>query len=177
MNQDLIKYLINIANKYNIVTFIDSKKEFLSLKGAHYIKPNKKELNDQMVKLEIKSQKKFISFLSKKNIFKSGILLTKGKNGMVLFRKNQSAIIENGRKVNMKDVSGAGDVSIAYFCFLKSLELNDNLALKYTNIAASISTTKIGTSNTLISEFINEIKRYQKIKIIHFDKKNKKKYL
>ena len=175
LNQDLIEYIINFANKYNIITFIDSKKEFLSLKGAHYIKPNKKELNDQMLKLKIKSQKQFISFLSKKNIFKSGILLTKGKNGMVLFRKNQSTIIENGRKINMKDVSGAGDVSIAYFCFFKSLELNDNLALKYANIAASISTTKIGTSNTLISEFINEIKRYQKIKIIHFDKNNKKK--
>ena len=36
------------------------------------------------------------------------------------------------------------------------------LALKYTNIEASISTTKIGTSNALISEFINEIRRYIK---------------
>ncbi len=175
LNKDLIKFIINIANKYNIITFVDSKKEFLSLKGAHYIKPNKKELNDQMLKLKIKSQKQFINFLSKKDIFKSGILLTKGKNGMILFRKNKSTIFENGHKVNMKDVSGAGDVSIAYFCFLKSLELNDNLALKYANIAASISTTKIGTSNTLISELINEIKAKQKINIIHFDKNNRKK--
>lgn len=139
LDKDLIKYIISIANKYKIITFIDSKKEFFYLKGADYIKPNKKEVNDQMIKSKISSQKKYINFLSKKNIFKSGLLLTKGKNGMSLFRKNKNTIIENGHKVNMQDVSGAGDVSIAYFSFLKSLELSDNLAIKYANIAASLS--------------------------------------
>lgn len=103
-----------------------------------------------MLKSKISSQNKFINFLSNKNIFKSGLLLTKGKNGMSLFRKNNNTIRANGYKVDMLDVSGAGDVSIAYFSFLKSLELNDNIAIKYANIAASLSIKKIGTSNTLI---------------------------
>jgi len=82
---------------------------------------------------------------------------------MSLFRKNNSAIRANGYKVDMLDVSGAGDVSIAYFSFLKSLELNDNIAIKYANIAASLSIKKIRTSNTLISE--KKMKLKQKIRL------------
>ena len=136
---------------------IDDKKKFNNI-FKHYLKyASLIKLSDEDLAYlkNNKSTKKTISYwISKYNL--SAVILTRGKNGAIVYTKKFS-IYKNSIKVKVKDTVGAGDVfSAGIIRFLEKKNLLDvkkirNLsknnwlsALEYANLVAAKSCTREG---------------------------------
>lgn len=120
ISQFLIENVVEFANKNNIPVLVDPKFDnFLKYKNVTLFKPNKKETM-QGLGVELNSMEDVIN--AGKNLLNllnaEYILITLGKDGMVLLEKNGdiSAIPTVAKKI--ADVSGAGDTAIAVFAAL-----------------------------------------------------------
>ena len=74
------------------------------------------------------------------------IIITKGKNGVVLNNKNCTFSIPS-IKVNSKNFVGCGDSFGAAFCFQYSKDRNLNSAIVFANLVAGIITTYESTND------------------------------
>lgn len=135
----LCQNIINYANKNNIPTFVDPKlKNYIKYKGCFLFKPNIHEAGTMTNETNIE---KIINILFDKIECKN-ILITKGKDGMVL--NNLSNSITHDEKIDLVDVTGAGDVvlSVLAYYYLKSKNLWE--ACKISNYIAGRSVGFIG---------------------------------
>ena len=87
------------------------------------------------------------------------IIETRGKDGYCCY-KNKEVISEKARKVKVVDTTGAGDAFTGALCYQLSLgkEVNKT-SLNFASLAATISTTKRGSS--VSSPTLEEIKKYE----------------
>lgn len=141
--------------------YVDPKKSFDNYYGAWLIKPNEKEFRqfvgdfvdiNHLVALARES-------LETNNI--NNMLVTLGKDGMVLINKYEHHII-NSSAQQVCDVTGAGDTAMASFVyeFNRTGSLID--AANLANHMAGIAVSKIG--NYIAN--INDIATYNKKKIV-----------
>jgi D-beta-D-heptose 7-phosphate kinase/D-beta-D-heptose 1-phosphate adenosyltransferase len=143
LSQKIIKY----ANENNILTFVDPKiRNFNKYKNCFLFKPNQSEA-------EIITEEKNIETILKKikNIINcKNILLTRGKEGMIL--NNIYNKFEHENIINLRDVTGAGDIvmSLIVYCYLKYSDLN--LACKISNYIAGKSVGFIGNYETKLQD-------------------------
>ena len=111
-------------------------------------------------------EKKILQFIKDKISCKN-ILMTRGKEGMILNNINNK--IEHDSIINLVDVTGAGDVvlSVLVYCYLKDGDLLK--ACKIANYIGGKSVSVIGNYNVSIEDIeeYNEIKRDFKTKIIY----------
>jgi D-beta-D-heptose 7-phosphate kinase/D-beta-D-heptose 1-phosphate adenosyltransferase len=120
VTERLSQIIISYANKNNIPTFVDPKiKNYIKYKGCFLLKPNQNEA--EQISGE-KNISKILHFIKDK-IECSNILLTRGKEGMIL--NNIYNKIEHNSIINLVDVTGAGDVvlSVLVYVFLKDKNL------------------------------------------------------
>jgi len=120
VTERLSQIIISYANKNNIPTFVDPKiKNYIKYKGCFLLKPNQNEAE------QISGEKNIskILYFIKDKIECSNILLTRGKEGMIL--NNIYNKIEHNSIINLVDVTGAGDVvlSVLVYVFLKDKNL------------------------------------------------------
>lgn len=115
ISKELISKVIDFANKRNVPIFVDPKNEnFFEYCRVTLFKPNKKEaqqalgakFNDRESIIE--SGKELLKRLSCENV-----LLTLGKDGMMLFESSGEVLEVPTRARHVADVSGAGDTAIA----------------------------------------------------------------
>jgi len=143
LSQKIIKY----ANENNILTFVDPKiRNFNKYKNCFLFKPNQSEA-------EIITEEKNIETILKKikNIINcKNILLTRGKEGMIL--NNIYNKFEHDNIINLTDVTGAGDIvmSLVVYCYLKYSDLN--LACKISNYIAGKSVGFVGNYETNLQD-------------------------
>lgn len=142
--------LINYANMNNIYTFVDPKvKNYNKYKNCFLLKPNFHEAVTITKNNKIKEIFQDLKIL----LSCSNILLTHGQKGMYLNNEDQHICHE--KKIEVMDVTGAGDLVIAVFVYIFLKEKNLLLASKISNFIAGKSVTKIG--NYIVSrEDINE---------------------
>ncbi len=111
----LIYEIISFAKINNIPVFVDPKFDnFFLFRDVTVVKPNKKEAS-KALGMEIKTEEDVIKtgreLMERLNC--SYVLLTLGKDGMMLFENNGDISSVPTRARNVADVSGAGDTAIA----------------------------------------------------------------
>lgn len=141
--------IIAKAAKLGIPVLVDPKKlDFENYRGSSLIKPNLKEFKaamnvvddldvDQIVQLSRTALKSF-DF--------EAILITMGSEGSVFVRHDGEHLISSAQKVEVFDVSGAGDTVLAAYCYGLSKSLKSDNIVNLCNDAASKVIRKFGTA-------------------------------
>jgi D-beta-D-heptose 7-phosphate kinase/D-beta-D-heptose 1-phosphate adenosyltransferase len=142
ITESLCQTIIKYANENNIPTFVDPKiKNYMKYKGCFLFKPNQNEA--EVISGE-KNIDKILGFIRDK-IECANILMTRGKEGMILNNHNNK--IEHDSIINLVDVTGAGDIvlSTLVYCYLKYGDLLK--ACKIANYIGGKSVSVIGNYN------------------------------
>ena len=156
----LANKIIDLANQYNIKVIIDPKGTDYSIyKGAYLVKPNELEFETIVGKPKNKNDmiKKGKELKGLLNL--DALLLTLGKNGMVLFDKKSVITFATSQKEEVYDVTGAGDTVISVLA--ASLSSNKTLkkSCELANIAAGLSIQHLGTVSVSKSDLNNAIRK------------------
>jgi D-beta-D-heptose 7-phosphate kinase/D-beta-D-heptose 1-phosphate adenosyltransferase len=150
ITEKLSNNIIEYANKNNIPTFVDPKlKNYYKYKNCFLIKPNQQE--SEIISGE-KNIEKILNVIKEK-IGCKNILLTRGKEGMIL--NNIYNKIVHDSIINLVDVTGAGDTVLAVLVY-SYLQNNDLLkSSKMANYIGGKSVGVIGNYN-ITNDDIND---------------------
>lgn len=135
-----------IENMEGRIVLVDPKKTFDNYRGAYLVKPNEKEFREFVYNYSTREEliDKAREALIRNNI--QNILVTLGENGMILINRENS-ITFPAKKVDVYDVTGAGDVVIATIAYglsqKKSLQESISLSVITSSIAVSNSGTYV----------------------------------
>ncbi|TYB30966.1 MAG: D-glycero-beta-D-manno-heptose-7-phosphate kinase [Candidatus Mcinerneyibacterium aminivorans] len=145
ITRSLVKKVVKIFKKHKIPIAVDPKENHFDLyKGVSIITPNQKEA-ENMLKTKFKSEEDVI-LGGKKIVDKlklKALLLTRGKEGMLLFHDREVYRIPTVAKEEF-DVTGAGDTVIAVLTAMLTAGLNYKKAAYISNVAAGIVVEKPG---------------------------------
>ena len=151
--------IISFANKNNIKVIIDPKGTDYSIyENAYMVKPN--ELEFSMIMGKIKNKKDMIAKGKKlkKDLQLDALLLTLGKNGMVLFSKDSVLTFPTSQK-DVYDVTGAGDTVISVLASALASNKTLKKSCELANIAAGLSIQHLGTVSISKSDINNAIRK------------------
>jgi len=143
---DLIKQVINYCNQENIFIAVDPKKDnFNSFQNVNLFKPNLRELETGLnltIDANDKDRVKQCVELIHELLNAQYTLVTMAEKG--LFIKGSQNNLVPTSKVNVKDVSGAGDtvISIASLCLVN--QIDEITTGMLANLAAGIVCQEIG---------------------------------
>lgn len=180
--QKLTKELIKLSNRYKIPIIVDPKnKDFNIYKNASLITPNQFEAS-LVTNLPCNNNKDTEacakSIMNKFSI--KNVLITRGSEGLSYIEKNMN-IHQPTKKIEVFDVSGAGDTVLAILSVCVPNKIPVKKSLKLANKAAGIVVGKIGTSTISLKElfkeeqlFINKKRSLSELKKIVADYKKKK---
>ena len=165
---ETVEYIIDFANKKNKIIILNpSPWQTISeniLKKVDYLIPNEIELSlmtgmntDNIEQIELACKK--IIELGAKNL-----IVTLGEKGSLLYNKEGTKLFQ-AFPVKAVDTTGAGDCFAGVFSTYLSKNYPIEEAIKYANLASSISVTKIGTIPSYptqkdIEEARNKIKNW-----------------
>ena len=151
--------VIDIANNNKIKVLVDPKgADFSVYKNSFLVKPNELEFSVIVGQTKNKNQMIEKGKKLKKDLNINSLLLTLGKNGMILFEKNSVISFPTSQK-DVYDVTGAGDTVISVLA--ASLASNKTLkkSCEIANIAAGLSIQHLGTVSISKSNLNNAIKK------------------
>ena len=143
---DLIKQVINYCNQENIFIAVDPKKDnFNSFQNVNLFKPNLRELETGLnltIDANDKDRVKQCVELIHELLNAQYTLVTMAEKG--LFIKGSQNNLVPTSKINVKDVSGAGDtvISIASLCLVN--QIDEITTGMLANLAAGIVCQEIG---------------------------------
>ena len=147
LTAQIIKKIIEIANQKNIPVLVDPKKNnFSNYRNIQLFKPNFKEFTTG---LKINIEKNNFAEISKyanefcktQNI--ENILITLSEKGSIICNNNTFKQFD-ALKIDISDVSGAGDTVIAVASLCLSVGLSAEQTAQISNIAGSLVCEKIG---------------------------------
>ena len=152
------EYIINKGNSLKIPVIIDPKnKNFNIYKNATLITPNQLEAS-LVTDLPCNNNKE--AEICAKNIIKKfsikNVLITRGSEGLSYIGKKKNIIHQPTKKIEVFDVSGAGDTVMAVLSVCISNNIPVKKSLELANSAAGIVVGKIGTSTINLSELFKE---------------------
>ncbi len=160
INRSMIKSLVQIAKKHNKTTIADPKGlDFTKYAGVNLLTPNKKEAS-LASGMEI-TDARTLAEAGQILLDKSGIdklLITCGKDGMVLFEKDRKPSKMGTKAREVYDVSGAGDTVIAVLGISIAAGLSFTKAVALANTAAGIVVGKVGTASVTQKELLQALK-------------------
>lgn len=159
LTQTLIVKIIARAQKKNIPVIVDPKgSKYEKYRNASIITPNKKEA-ETVLNLHIEDDQTLhkAGRLLLNRLKTDSILITLGKDGMVLFQKGKKAIQIPAMKKEVYDVTGAGDTVISLLGLGVASGLTLREAIEIANIAAGIVVGKIGTAAVTLQEIIDDV--------------------
>ena len=151
--------IISFANKNKIKVIIDPKGTDYSIyENAYMVKPN--ELEFSMIMGKINNKKDMIAKGKqlKKDLQLDALLLTLGKNGMVLFSKDSVLTFPTSQK-DVYDVTGAGDTVISVLAGALASNKTLKKSCELANIAAGLSIQHLGTVSISKSDINNAIRK------------------
>jgi D-beta-D-heptose 7-phosphate kinase/D-beta-D-heptose 1-phosphate adenosyltransferase len=161
ITRNLIADLVKIAKNNTKITIADPKgRDFTKYSGVSLLTPNSREAS-LASGVEI-SDPKNISTAGKILIEKSGIeklLITCGKDGMVLFEPGRKPFKISTKAREVYDVSGAGDTVMAVLGLGMAAGLPLKEAITLANTAAGIVVGKVGTATVSKRELLQALKQ------------------
>ena len=151
----IIKKVLKIASKLNIMTFIDPKgDDFTFYKGAYLLKPNQKEFENIMGTSKTTKEFKVKGEKLRKELKLISLLVTRGKDGMMLFEKNKITSFKAIQQ-DVFDVTGAGDTVISIVASYMTSGESMISAVTMSNIAAGLSVQKLGSTSVSQEDLSN----------------------
>ena len=139
--------LITAANAVNIPVFVDTKVHDLEpYRGATLFKPNRREFEslvgacDSLEEIEEKAHALIMQYDFQV------ILVTLGKEGMLLVRRDHPVQHLNSKAQDVFDVTGAGDTVIATLAVAIASGMDWSVAANFANEAAGVVVGRVGTS-------------------------------
>lgn len=160
LSEDLIKYCIELSNKYAVPSTADPKrKNFHFYGGVTLFKPNLKEINEA---LDLNNDGEEIAkiseaariFIERNRI--NNALITLSEHGAVLVNKDESNHIK-AHKRNIRDVSGAGDTVISVASAFLASNTKLEKVLNYSNLAGGLVCEEVGVVSINRDRLISEV--------------------
>ena len=148
ITKDLLSRVIASAKNHNKMTIVDPKGlDFSKYSGVSLLTPNKKEAA-LASGVEINNESSLEKAANKilENISLDNLLITCGKDGMVLFEKNKKPFRVRTEARQVFDVSGAGDTVLAVFGLAVASGASIHNSVTFANTAAGIVVGKAGTA-------------------------------
>ena len=130
LTENIIQKTIKIANKKNIPTIVDPKKQnFNTYKNCSIFKPNLTEIQEGMnisINADNTEELKKATSQLRESLNTNAILLTLSEKGICVHSKHNFQYTPNFKR-NIVDVSGAGDtvISIAALCLANKIKYRD----------------------------------------------------
>jgi D-beta-D-heptose 7-phosphate kinase/D-beta-D-heptose 1-phosphate adenosyltransferase len=159
ITRTLCKKILEMCKDRKKPVIVDPKHAFDYYQGATVITPNSSEaenfsgFNDYSKELG--------------NIFKryniESLLVTRGKDGMILYNNDGSFVQIPAIKDNVVDVTGAGDTSVATFGLALAAGASKRDAAIIANYCAAVAVGKLGTAVVSVNELLEELIRPVKI--------------
>ena len=170
ITEALLARMIAAAQKHKKITIADPKGlDFSKYSGVSLITPNKKEAA-LASGIEVVDEKTLIEAGNKilQRVGIDKLLITCGKDGMVLFDRNKAPYKIGAETRQVYDVSGAGDTVLAVFglAVASGISFEDGAVLA--NTSAGIVVGKVGTATVSRQELSSALK-HDDISLKHKD--------
>lgn len=159
LSETLLRQIIDTAKQNGKTIIIDPKGlSFKKYAGATAITPNKKEAS-LAAGIEIVDDTSLMAVGRKliQDIPIQKVLITCGKEGMVLFEQGKEPYRISAEARQVFDVSGAGDTVLAVLGLGFALGASFQQAAALTNVAAGIVVGKVGTAPVSQSELLDAL--------------------
>lgn len=159
LTRPLLSRLVDICQKNNKMIIVDPKGlDFTKYSGVTLITPNRKEAS-LASGVEITDDDSLFQAARKlfEKVEMKNLLVTCGKDGMVLFEKNASPYRIYTEAKQVFDVSGAGDTVLAVLGLALATGATFQQAASLANTAAGIVVGKIGTATVTQKELASAV--------------------
>jgi rfaE bifunctional protein kinase chain/domain len=148
--------MIRTARKAGKRVLVDPKgDDYARYRGASIITPNVAELREVVGRWKDEKDLKSRANALRDRLGLEALLLTRGEDGMTLFRKNASVNVEADAR-EVFDVTGAGDTVIATLAVMLAAGAGQEAAMRIANRAAGIVVGKLGTATASHAELFGE---------------------
>ena len=154
LSYELTQSIINIAKKHGIKILIDPKGiDYLKYKGAYALTPNKKEASEA-TNINIKDDASLNkAIIQLKSICELDVsLITLSENGIAIYDHELRTHPTTAKEVF--DVTGAGDTILASLGFAIANGLDIDESVQFSNLAAGVVVSKIGSATATLNEII-----------------------
>ena len=159
LNGNLMTKLNDVARIRNIPILVDPKPVNIGLyKGCELLKPNRKE-TEELSGIEITDNDSCDRAASviMENYSPRALLVTRGSEGMDLYREGHNVARIGARISHVFDVSGAGDTVLATLALAFAKKVDPVIACELASYAAGVAVRKPGTSVVTPEELIESI--------------------
>ncbi len=159
----LLSGVISAAQNHKKVTIADPKGlDFSKYSGVSLLTPNKKEAA-LASGIEIVDESTLLKAGNKilQTVGLDKLLITCGKDGMVLFDQNKEPYKVRAKARQVYDVSGAGDTVLSVFGLAIASGTSFKDAMSIANTAAGIVVGKVGTATISGQELATALKPYE----------------
>lgn len=153
-----IPFLIEHCKQHHVPVIIDPKgKDYAKYRGATMITPNRKEF--ELVAGLAKNNEEFLKLGQQmlKEYQLESLLVTRGAEGMTLFRYSEPPFHLHAQAKAVFDVTGAGDTVIGVVSTCLASGMSFELSLKLANYAASLVVGQVGAATVSI----NDLKQFE----------------
>lgn len=151
---ELVKATVALAKKHKVITLADPKSlNFEKYCSVNVLTPNMKEASlaaNMDIKTDPDLQDAGRKLLAQTQVEK--LLITCGKDGMVLFEKDKPSCHIQSDARQVFDVSGAGDTVISLLGLGLAVGADFEQSARIANAAAGIVVGKVGTATPTIEE-------------------------
>jgi rfaE bifunctional protein kinase chain/domain len=158
LTENLLHSIISLCKQASIPVIVDPKGHHYSrYRGATVVTPNTIEANLAAGNYEGDMAIEQVADRLQSEIGDGTLLITRGDQGMALFRQNALPIHIPAQARTVYDVTGAGDTVVAVLALLLSVGMDIEAAARMANYAAGIVVGKVGTACIGLEELLAEI--------------------
>lgn len=154
LTEEICQEVIRLGREHNKPVIVDPKgRDFHKYRGCSVITPNVKEAGIAAA-LDIQSERDLnrAADILLQTLPGTSLLVTRGPEGMTLFRESQEPVTIPTVAQTVFDVVGAGDTAVATLAVAISANFTIETAIQLANIAAGIAVGKHGTVAVGIDE-------------------------
>ncbi len=145
--------IIALAKQYGVPVLVDPKvSDFAAYRGATLITPNLKEFVAVVGPCQDEAEIIAKAQIQIKQHDLQAILITRGKEGMLLVEKNGATLNLSAHARDVFDVTGAGDTVIGVLASALAGGAQLQQAAKLANLAAGLVVKKLGAATVSVSE-------------------------
>jgi D-beta-D-heptose 7-phosphate kinase / D-beta-D-heptose 1-phosphate adenosyltransferase len=154
LTNNLTRAVIDLANAQDIKVLVDPKgHDYSKYSGAFLLTPNKKEASE-ITKIDIHDKKSLLDAAKKlkTQLNLSISLITLSDQGIAIYDGDLRLKPTVTREVF--DVTGAGDTVLASLGYALALDTQIDDAVEFSNLAAGVVVSKIGSATASVNEII-----------------------
>jgi len=154
LTDKITKGIIQLANQNDIKVLVDPKgNDYSKYKGAYLLTPNEKEASEA-TKINIKNNSSLLEAISQiKTEFNLSIsLITMSEKGIAIY--DDALRVKPTITKEVFDVTGAGDTVLSSLGFAIACNSNIDEAVEFSNLAAGVVVSKIGSATATLNEII-----------------------